>query len=90
MLDFLAGIGGLYGSISPLCFGIVMLLQYRSTYQFVMADMFVERKSDNDQLIGSEFQTQKTMDRHVKKNDVQWNTCRAMLLNMQVYIPEKL
>jgi hypothetical protein len=42
LLDVLADMGGLYGAISPLCFAIVLLFHYRSSYQFVLADMFVE------------------------------------------------
>ncbi len=45
VLDFLADVGGLFGAISPLCFIIVLCFQYRSSYQFVMADLFVDREA---------------------------------------------
>ena len=46
-LDLMSDVGGLYGSISPICVTMVFFLQYRSSYQFVMNDMFVERRRNS-------------------------------------------
>ena len=46
VLDLMSDLGGLYGSLTPVCMTLVYCLQYRSSYQFVMNDMFVDRKDD--------------------------------------------
>ena len=43
MLDLLAGIGGLFNVFSALCSAAVKLVHYRAVYQFMMADLFLDR-----------------------------------------------
>ena len=42
MLDFFSDIGGLFGAISPLCLILLTGLNFWSSYQFLMDDLFVD------------------------------------------------
>ena len=39
-LDWLRDIGGLYGSIYAICFGIVLVFQFQGQNMFLMTEMF--------------------------------------------------
>ena len=41
LLDFLSGVGGLLGAIRPIFMGIIIVCNYYSGYQFMMAELFV-------------------------------------------------
>ena len=41
-LEFLGELGGLFGALTPLCMMVVTAFQYQSSYQFVMAAMFID------------------------------------------------
>ena len=43
VLDFVSDVGGLFGAISPICILILALVNFWSSYQFLMGDLFVER-----------------------------------------------
>ena len=43
VLDLLAEMGGLFGTLGALSFMIIFLIQYRGVYQFIMADLFIEK-----------------------------------------------
>ena len=43
VLDLLAELGGLFGTLGALSFMIIFLIQYRGVYQFIMADLFIEK-----------------------------------------------
>ena len=45
VFDFLADLGGLFGALTPIFTAIVFCVQYRSSYQFVMADVFLEKEA---------------------------------------------
>ena len=42
-LEWLADIGGLFGALGPICMIFVKIFQLQASYQFVMAEMFVDR-----------------------------------------------
>ena len=94
VFDFLADLGGLFGALTPLFASIVFCIQYRSSYQFLMADIFVDKEIkkrktiENNQNSRLSVKRQASHERRVlKKNNVQWNSCKAILLNMQIYLP---
>ena len=46
--DFLADLGGLFGALTPFFTSVVFCVQYRSSYQFLMADIFVEKNINKE------------------------------------------
>jgi len=41
ILDYVSDLGGLYGAISPFCVILLGVLNFWSSYQFLMGDLFV-------------------------------------------------
>lgn len=46
VLDWLRDIGGLYGSLSAICIGIVFVFQFQGTNMFLMTEMFAVARKD--------------------------------------------
>ena len=44
MLDFFSDLGGLYGAIAAFFAGIISIINYFSSYQFIMVDLFVDKE----------------------------------------------
>lgn len=45
-LDWLRDIGGLYGSIYAICFGVVFIFQFQGQNMFLMTEMFTVEKEE--------------------------------------------
>ena len=76
-----------------ICQLIISCLQNESSYQFIMADMFIDRKDgDNDDGAGQEkkkdqgrrhsLSRSKTVSKFKRKNDVQWDSLKSLLFNI--------
>ncbi len=86
------------GALTVFCSLIISCLQNESSYQYIMADMFVDRKDDGDDEVGTKkgshgrrqsFSRSKTVTRFKRKNDVQWNSLKSLVFNIQTTIPHK-
>ena len=44
LLDFFSDLGGLYGAIAAFFAGIISIINYFSSYQFIMVDLFVDKE----------------------------------------------
>ena len=108
-LDMIGDLGGLFGALTPLCVIIVSIFQYQSSYQFVMADMFVDRKDSNPDAdpaktgknkvidesqvsqmnlsTSGKLKSQKSKSVTKRKNDIQWNSIKSFMINVQTLIP---
>jgi len=95
-LEWLADIGGLFGALGPICMIFVKICQLQASYQFVMAEMFVDRDGkpptapspkEGAKDIGKV--NVKTVARLKRKNDIQWNSFSSILVNLQTRIPHK-
>ena len=42
-MDFAADLGGLFGAIKVICIGLLSVFNFYSGYQYLMAELFVER-----------------------------------------------
>ena len=76
ILDLFSDIGGLFGALSPIFAGLVTVLTYLSSYQFVMSHLFVCSDS-----------SESTAARSLEKNDVQWRSCRSLYLTILSKLP---
>ena len=56
-LDMIGELGGLFSALTPMCVLLVSIFQYQSSYQFVMADMMVDRDNSESDLKASKSQT---------------------------------
>ena len=52
VLDLLGDVGGLMGALTVFCSLIISCFQHESSYQFIMNDMFIDRKDGGDEKIG--------------------------------------
>lgn len=43
----LGDLGGLFGAMGPFCAILVSIFQYQSSYQFIMADLFLDRNKND-------------------------------------------
>ena len=41
IFDFASDVGGLYGALSPLCITFLLMINFWSSYQFLMGDLFI-------------------------------------------------
>lgn len=59
VFDFLADVGGLFGSIYPICQGLVIFMQYHGSYLFIMQDLYAKGEEEE----GSESKNEDTDER---------------------------
>ena len=83
LLDFLAELGGLLSIISRTCFLIIFSLQFFGSYQFVMMDTFWDRSAMGGRLPW----LWKTENRYDKTNNLQWKSCKSILITAHTYLP---
>ena len=97
-LDMIGELGGLFSALTPMCVLLVSIFQYQSSYQFVMADMMVDRDTSDADLKGSKSQITdqgndapqpKSKLAIKRKNDTQWNALKSFKTNLQTFIPKK-
>lgn len=83
LFDFLADIGGFFSTIGALCVAMVSVFQYYGPYQFLMAGLFFSRKDNDENKNKKKPEVNKVPEQAIKiHNDVQWNSCKALLLNL--------
>ena len=102
--ELLADVGGLFSSIRPVCILLITIINFYSKYQYLMADLFVERirpdfkETESD--LNLKQKGKKTKDKssaffrrmshHLElRNDVQWNARKSFKLNLQAFLPHK-
>ena len=39
--DYISDLGGLFGALSPLCYAVLTIINFYSSYQFLMDELFV-------------------------------------------------
>ena len=44
--DYVSDMGGLFGALSPICMSILSIINFYSSYQFLMDDLFITTIKD--------------------------------------------
>ena len=63
----MSDLGGLFGAVSPLFVVMISLLNWQSSYQFIMGDLFLAKSHDGKRY-------------SLETNDVQWRSCKSLYL----------
>mmetsp|Transcript_25997 Transcript_25997/g.32415 ORF Transcript_25997/g.32415 Transcript_25997/m.32415 type:complete len:160 (+) Transcript_25997:827-1306(+) len=83
LLEFFSAMGGLFAAFARICLLIITGVNYFGSYQFVMAETFYSRRTLRG-ISPFAYGSEQKMD---SRNDVQWNSMKAMMLNIRTFLP---
>ena len=89
MMDMLAELGGLFSSLNQLGIFFVYFFQFEGIYQFLLHDLFIGRDAVKKESTCSRDELYMRTNSSVHlKNDVQWNSRKALRHNCLWFLPD--
>ena len=88
-LDLTSDLGGMFTALHSLFALILIMTTSYSSYQFVMAELFVNRINRSIGVDVDSHQEVHYTHRVEMNNNVQWNLCKQLRLTMQYLLPSK-
>ena len=90
-LDYASDLGGLYSAIAPVLGGIVFIINFWGSYQFIMDDLFVGPKKNIKDEEGDQISIIALNGEPPKLeplNSAQWNPCQSLKLTLLAIFPK--